>query len=190
MYRLRYIGEVWRPVVGYEGLYEVSNFGRVRRLVKYVKSRWGNYRRIPEIIMKTRIDSRGYVKVGLVKNNVQRPWGVHQLVARAFPEICGEWFEGCVVNHKDENPLNNVATNLEHCTQEHNVNYGTGNIKRSLSQSKACGQYKDGVLIKTFVSSKQAYKETGIWWTNINRCCGGKDEFKRKTAGGYEWRYL
>ena len=90
--------ETWKVIAGYEN-YEVSDQGRVRN-VKTGK------------MLKPTGNKQGRYYVSLGRGNKKY---VHQLVIRAFPEICGEYFEGAEVNHKDENPANNSACNLEWC---------------------------------------------------------------------------
>lgn len=176
-----YLGEVWRPVKGYEGLYEVSNFGRVKSL-KYRKTG-------KESILKQDMCVAGYFMVGLGKKSRKL---VHRLVARAFPEICGEWFDGCQVNHKNEIKTDNRAENLEVCTPKYNSNYGTG--KKRLANllinnpkiSVPVLQYTlNGVFIKRYPSQSEAFRETGVCACNISNCCRGV----YKQSGGYIWRY-
>ena len=110
------MAEVWKDVVGYEGLYQVSNIGNVKSLVgwnghKYVKR---------EKILKPSMTSTGYRKIELTKERQKKSYKIHRLVAKAFiPEVEGK----CVVNHKDGNPLNNNVENLEWCTTKENNNH-------------------------------------------------------------------
>lgn len=108
--------EIWRPVFEYEKLYEVSNYGRIKNSVT------GK-------ILKPIERPNGYYQVSLCKDGKPKSHKVHRTVARAFPEICGEWFEGCDVNHKDENKKNNCALNLEVCSHRDNCLYSV--IKHS-----------------------------------------------------------
>jgi hypothetical protein len=107
--------EEWRPIKGYEGLYEVSNFGRVKVLDRFVKNRFSK-----RLI-------KGYITEGRKKGGchnvyiVGKEIGIHILVAQAFPEICGEWFEECEVHHIDGNPANNNAKNLVCLTKEEHI---------------------------------------------------------------------
>lgn len=106
--------EVWKDTKGVFG-YQVSNFGRVRSIF----SRWGK-RAYPRI-MKGSIDSHGYVQVTISINGERKLMFVHRLVAKAFiPNPLN--LE--MVNHKDENPLNNNVDNLEWCTRSYNNSYG------------------------------------------------------------------
>ena len=169
--------EEWRPVVGYEGLYLVSILGKVKGIQKgkiLKAENLGNYNR-----------------VCLSRNKVMKHFFVHVLVALAFPEICGEWFEGAQVNHKDENTLNNEAWNLEWCDCRYNVNYGTGNKRRSETErnrkdlSIPVYQYDlKGNLVHKWLSQQEAGRN-GYDQPNINACCTGR----RKQHKGFIWRY-
>ena len=110
--------EEWRPIVGYEGLYEVSNTGQVRSLDKYDSmNRFYEGR-----ILKLFADRLGYLSVVLYSNSKRKHYLVHRLVAEAFipnPDNLPQ------VNHRDENPSNDNVDNLEWCDGKYNVNYGT-----------------------------------------------------------------
>lgn len=119
--------EVWKDIEGYEGLYQVSNTGEVKSL---------NYQGSGEIkLLKQYTDKRGYKRIELSKNGKGKTYLVHRLVALVFipnPD------DSPMVNHKDENPSNNNVNNLEWCTHEYNMNYGTRNerISKSLKGEK------------------------------------------------------
>lgn len=125
--------EVWRNIEGYDS-YQVSNLGRVRSLDRVVDTNILNVsKRIHRgKILKLSLQDNGYVSVLLCKDGKSKKFWVHRLVGMAFQDICGEWFEGAVINHKDETPSNNVATNLEWCTQKYNMNYNNV-IRRKVS---------------------------------------------------------
>jgi hypothetical protein len=114
--------EIWKSIVGFEGLYEVSNFGQVRSLDRTLAH--GRFKGKP---LKLRDNSLGYYCVVLCdgKEHNKR---VHQLVAEAF---IGPRPEGLVVNHKDSNPKNNCVDNLEYITPQQNAihAYKAGRIK-------------------------------------------------------------
>lgn len=103
--------EVWKPVVGYEGLYEVSNEGRVKSLPKYVYK----YERI----LKPGKGSRGaYRIVSLSKDKIKTTHTIHQLVMEAFVGPCPEDME---IDHGDKNTFNNHLDNLEYVTHPENM---------------------------------------------------------------------
>ena len=182
--------EKWLPVVGYEGLYEVSEFGRIRSLFRYKK------------ILKWNIHHRtGYASVQLFRNKVGTRILVHRLVAMAFID---NPFAFPQVNHKDENKLNNAAENLEWTSVEENMRYGTRTSRQRASTdysveerkmvarrngqvvAKAILQIKEGAVVAEYDSAKSASRKTGISHSHICECATGKS---RKTAGGYEWKY-
>lgn len=114
--------EEWRQIPGYEGLYEVSSYGRVRSLDRYVKSSYGAYRLHKGKVLSSGIRPDGYLIVCLQ----ERMFRVHRLVAEVFipnPDNLPQ------VNHKDEDKTNNNVDNLEWCDAKYNNNYGTARIR-------------------------------------------------------------
>ena len=113
--------------------------------------------------------------------------GVHRIIAQTFPEICGKWFEGCEVDHIDTNPSNNNAFNLKVCTHSQNANNILTHINRRNINTKEgyeVGMYtRQGILIKTFPSCREAGRETGITSNNINRSCNGLRIYTGKRGG-------
>ena len=177
--------EKWHDIRGYEGLYQISNLGRVKSVERTVPSGLKNsgYRTVRERIKRQRVAENGYCYVLLWKNGKSKLHLIHRLVAEAFvpnPDNLPQ------VNHKDENKLKNIYTNLEWCTAKYNINYGTGTKKRSYQRSKKLYQLsKDGEVIKIWSSTHEVHKQTGYSQGNISSCCIGN----RKTAYGYIWKY-
>ncbi len=179
--------EEWRDVVGYEGYYQVSNLGNVKRKTSIVKSallHLNGYKTVKEHIMKPSVMNK-YLSVRLCKYGVSKTKKVHRLVAEAFipnPQNLEQ------VNHKDENKLNNRADNLEWCTCLYNQNYGTRKEKREHSQVKEIQKIdvKTHKVIETYFSLMNASKMNGLSFKAISRCATGKS----KTSGGYIWRYV
>lgn len=159
--------EIWKDIKGYEGLYQVNNYGQIKRGTR---------------VLQPGIHPKGYQYVNLCKNNKVTTYRVHRLVAETFipnplklPEV----------NHKDEDKLNNNINNLEWCTRKENLNYGTGNERRSKTR---------GIPVKcvetntVYHSAREASRQTNIYASSISRCCN--NEYGFKTAGGYHWEYV
>lgn len=163
--------EIWKPIKGYEEKYMVSNLGRVKSL----KDKYGNYR---EKILKPRKDSSGYLYVGLYLNGKSKNFTIHRLVANTFIDNPDNL---PVINHKDENKLNNSVENLEYCTVKYNNYYGT----RLERISKKVGCFKDNTLIKVYDAIRDTEKD-GFKSSNVCQCCIGK----RNSHHGFQWRYI
>ena len=166
--------EIWKDIKDYEGLYQISNYGRVKSFPRKGTE-------LKEKIIKVRQNNYGYLVVGLCKNNFRKYYLIHRLVAKAF--IPNPDNLPCV-NHKDENPKNAKATNLEWCTHKYNINYGTVQKRRSAQSQKVINQFDlNGNLIKRWNSILEA--KTALNLKSISACC----RRKQKTAGGYIWKY-
>lgn len=201
--------EIWKPVGGYEGLYEVSNFGRIKSLNCY------NYK-YPRI-MKLGKRTDGYLCVGLSKNNQTKTKSVHRLVAEAFipnPDNLE------MVNHKDENKTNNNVDNLEWCTRAYNQLYSIGlhperkqlfadNFKNPspYTEKGVPHKYKQNVaitdeqgnLIRVFGNASEAGKILGLNSGNIVKVCKSnaipdrnkyRQKGRKRKAGGYIFEFI
>ncbi len=115
--------EIWKPVVGYEGMYEVSNLGRVKSLNRTVKNN-GSLVLRKERILKPAVSSGWYFTIVLNNGDKlkKKTTRIHRLVATAF--IKNELNKPCV-NHIDNNPLNNNVSNLEWCTFKENIKHAS-----------------------------------------------------------------
>lgn len=168
--------EVFLPIPKYEGLYAVSNYGRVKSLC-----------RKKERVLKPCVRN-GYAYVVLCRNGEMSRHSIHRLVATVFvPNTEGK----LEVNHIDGKRLNNNAINLEWVSRSENQKHAfrTGLqpiIYNNPARVKAVDMLSsDGELVKTFPSAAEAERQTGINSAHISKCCCGK----RKTAGGYPWRF-
>lgn len=113
--------ERWEDVIGFEGLYSVSNYGRIKSLRRSVEQGNGRIRTYQDRIMRLYVSKSGYVLVNFEHFGVTKKKGVHRVVAEAFidnPHCFSQ------VNHIDEDKTNNRVKNLEWCTSKYNVNYG------------------------------------------------------------------
>ena len=174
--------ETWKTIAGYEGLYQVSNLGRVKSL-NY------NHTGIERILM-SRKNRGGYLYVNLHKDGQRKTITVHRLVATAFISNPRNLE---TINHKDEVKTNNTVSNLEWMSIKDNNNYGTRNKRLSETQINDKNKSKEvqmfdrqGNLLATFPSTHEAERVTGIYHSHISKCCNGKI----KSSGGYVWRYI
>ena len=162
--------EIWKDVVGYEGLYQVSNLGNVRNT---------NTRKHK----KQMLNKYGYYRLVLWKNNTGKNFVVHRLVAEAFIPNPNNF---PYINHKDECKTNNNILNLEYCTPKYNSNYGTGSKRQGKKKEIPVKQYDmNGNYIQTFPSGKIAGETLGLNRSKISNCCKGK----RQSTGNYKWKY-
>ena len=175
--------EIWKPVVGYEGLYQVSSEGRVKSLERKVPKGYGE-RTVKERILKLRIGRDGYLKIGLYGSTGKQKWfQVHRLVGEAFIQNPDEKPQ---INHINEIKTDNRACNLEWCTCKENINHGTHNERSGKTRSKPVGQYTlDGELVKIWASTMEVERQAGFYHGNISKVANGK--FKQ--AYGFIWKY-
>lgn len=175
--------EVWKDIAGYEGLYQVSNYGNVRSVDRYTKTS-NSVRFYKGRLMKQEQNRNGYMQVSLCKNGNYKCFLVHRLVAKAYisnPKKLPE------VNHKDENKENNNVCNLEWVTRIENEMHGTKKERQSNTMKHPIVQYNlNGKYLKEWKSASDAEKEMrGKNTGNISNCLNGKT----KTAYGYIWKY-
>lgn len=176
--------EAWKDIPGYEGLYQVSDHGRVRSLGRNCKSRNASTQWKKPRVLTQEITIHGYCRVRLYDaKGIAKHHAVHRLVMGAF---YGE--SDLEVNHKNEIKTDNRIENLEYCSSKYNCNYGTRNNrvgeKNREKRSVPVLRISTGGAVVEYASRKAAQLETGIDAGHIGQTCSGK----RKTAGGYVWR--
>jgi hypothetical protein len=168
--------EVWKDIFGYEGLYRISNCGRVYSLVS-------------NIVLKNVKSKSGYYHVTLCKNGTKKNFRINRLVALHFiPNPQNKPH----VNHIDENKENNCDWNLEWCTPKENCNHGTG-VQRCIanrdfsSKRKPVVQLtKTGQIVRCWESIWDVKQKLKYSASNISECCRGI----RKTAHGHVWKFV
>ena len=189
------IEEIWKDIEGYEGIYQVSNLGRVRSLdIYYTKPHPRNgvptkYFKRGSIIINHTLRN-GYANVMLKFEGGKKNFMVHRLVAKAF--VPG-YFEGADVNHKDCNRQNNQANNLEWMTRRDNLKYSNGDTASAMeqihrSQRKAIIQMTmDGEFVREWPSIHSAHLALGLDSKSLSGAC--RQRYGMKTCGGYRWKF-
>lgn len=162
--------EIWKDIEGYEGLYQVSNLGRVKRV---------NTNRI----LKGNTDSPGYLQVGLCKKGIRHANRIHRLVAHAFIPNPENKLE---LNHIDEDKTNNRVDNLEWSTRKENINYGTRNekVSKTMSIPVIAINIKTGE-VREFSSGAECARRLSLNAAGISSVLKGR----YKQTGGYTFKY-
>lgn len=171
--------EIWKDVVGYEGLYQVSNLGRIKSLDRYVE--YPNYiKRINGRIMSQQDNSKGYLMVNLSLNGFTKKLYVHRLLAEAFiPNLANK----VEVNHIDLNKKNNIISNLEWCTKKENMRHAHKN--GAIKYTKVYQYSINGEYEQEFNSLLDASIFHKIRSGDICRSCKGE----RAVCRGHIFRY-
>lgn len=194
---MRELIEIWRPVVGYEGFYEVSNLGRVRSLDRYKKGKHNAVMLLQGKLLTLKKRSNGYIEISLSKNGKHKSHLLHRLVAEAF--IPNPEDKPCV-DHINTDRSDNVVwlnqdgsvnydkTNLRWVTPKENQNNPLS-IKKQINnpqRSKLVLQIdSNDKIVNIFQSASEIERNMGKR-TSVSSCCRGE----RKQAYGYMWRYL
>lgn len=165
--------EVWKPIWGYTGLYEVSNLGRVRSLDRIAS----DGRRVKGRVLRVYYRPGHYGSVMLSKAGVEKRFEIHGLVARAF---LGPRPKGKLVLHGELGQHNDSVTNLRYGTYSEN----------------AFDMYRDGTMTlakpvrcsngKVYRSQREAARELGLRQSHISQVCNGT----RKSTGGFTWEFV
>lgn len=183
--------ETWRDVAGYEGLYQVSDFGEVRSLDRLILYTNGAKHLHRGAIIKPVKDRYGYLRVELYKDGKGKWHKVHRLVAQAFipnpynlPEI----------NHINEDKTSNVVTNLEYCDHRQNINHGTRNqrVAEAMTNGKLSKKPIQLTLNGVFVKEWSSVNECGRNGFNIScvsACCRNEYCKQGNVYKGYRWMF-
>lgn len=169
--------ELWKDIPNFEGLYQVSNLGKVKSFRRSPK-----FGCQPEYILNPSTSENGYANVTLYDGKSRHKFLVHRLVANSFipnPDNLPQ------INHKDENRLNNRVDNLEWCTAEYNNAYGTAKFRMIDTKSRPIEQLTvDGQVLAVYRSTRIASELLGI-----NRGTLKSAISKQSQCNGYYWRY-
>lgn len=182
--------EIWKPIIGFEGCYEISNYGRIKSY------RSGNGGRV----LSTKNSKGDYLRIVLFRDKkTRKSISIHRLVAEHF---IPNPYNLPQVNHIDGNRQNNKYDNLEWCTGKHNIHHalqlhpnmldGMIEYNKSIRPKPILQIAKNGDVVERFPSAKAASRKTGICSRNIVQVANhDKNEhgYLRKTAGGYLWRF-
>lgn len=163
---------MWKDIKNYEGLYKVNEDGEVLGVKR-------NKLISPHLVGKR----KEYLQVNLCKDGKIKAHYLHRLVAEAFipnPDNLPE------VNHRDENKLNNTASNLEWCSSSYNSSYGTRTDRiKAKTAYKVCQYSMNGELIAIYDSTRDAANATGADNSTISKVCRGE----KNSHHGYKWAY-
>lgn len=179
--------EMWKPIKGFEGLYEVSNFGRIKSIERFVikGNRYGTTTKqfVPTKILNPSRDKDGYLILSLCKNGKGYTRKVHRLVAIHFIPNLDNKPE---VNHIDENKNNNRVENLEWCTNIENIRHGTGMLRSQLAKLRPVIQYDlEGNFIKEWQNYYEAADYHGVSFKAISNAVVNKH-----CSAGFQWRKI
>ena len=190
--------EVWKDIYfkekgivwDYRGVYQISNFGRVKSLMYWSNIHKKYYSR--EKILEHKIDRKGYHRIELHNKGTEKTFSIHRLVAIMFIPNPNNLPE---VNHDDGKKGNCCVSNLYWCTRGENIQHA---YKKGLRSSEKLKEYNKknkskkvvqydlkGNFIKEYISLAEAEKQTKVWAANISACCRGENQ----TAGGFKWRF-
>lgn len=177
--------EIWKDIPGYEGIYKISNLGKIKALRiwtgrMYIKR---------EVLLKPTIARNGYYRITLSNNKKVKYVNMHRLIAETFIPNPNNY---SYINHIDGNKQNNNINNLEWCTQSHNIKEA---VRIGLRKTKTRGESPNsrkvnqydlsGNLIKEWNSMVEINEELGFDYTCISRCCSGI----YKKSYGFIWKY-
>lgn len=169
--------EIWKDIKNYEGMYQISNYGRVK---SFRVDKTGRLMSIHNV--------KGYCSIGFTVNKIKKDFYIHRLVLETFQPIDNmNLFD---VNHKDEDKTNNKLDNLEWLSHKDNINYGNRNeiaakkmSGKNNSKSKKIRCIETGIV---YDAMREAERILNIPSTHICQAC----KHPKRTAGGFHWEYV
>lgn len=183
--------EIWKDILGFEGLYQISSLGRVKSLSRTFKT-GGTYREVTteDMILSHTVGKDGYCRITLKNKPIRKTYLVHRLVAEHFLPLD---ISRSFVNHMNCNKQDNTLQNLEWVNRTENMTHAwsndlvggnTGKFGASHGKSKKVEMYENGLLINTFDGIRQAARETGYHNTNIVKALKAGTSYNGKI-----WKY-
>lgn len=176
--------EIWKDIKGYEGLYQISNFGRVKSLARYVvNNKNGGKRLMEETLLHPSDNGNGYKIIGLRKSKVRKNHYIHRLVAEHFLRNPNN---KKYVNHLDYNRANNAVTNLEWCTQKENIGYSIERMKKPKTKCKQTNTGEKYISERRYASGNPFYrvhirnKQISKQFNNLSDAINFRDEVMLK----------
>lgn len=172
--------EQWEDIIGFEGLYKVSNLGNVMSIRR-------------NKLLSKMIDNYGYHVVRLSNKGTFKTFKVHRLVAKVFLD---NYSENLQVNHKNEIKTDNQVSNLEMCDNKYNCNYGS---RRTVLARPVIQETLNGEFVKEWESAQEIERKLGYCRQVISSCCKGYQVDNHLNRGNkiypvhkaynYKWRY-
>jgi len=183
--------EIWKPVLGFEGLYEISNKCCVRRLDTFVLNRHKTKSFLKGHIMHLHTDKEGYLYFFPCKNGKSKNYRIHNCLYEAFVKPIPKGYEVHHINHnKKDNRLENLCLIELHKHRKMHYEENSENLKQQMkdAKQKAVLQYtKNGQFVAEYESTMEAQRKTGINNAHIGKCCNNKPKYK--SAGGFIWKW-
>lgn len=167
-----YTNEIWKSIKGYEGIYEISNKGRIK-----------TFHNNDKIFLKPKVNYKGYEYISLCKNGIMKWYFIHTLVANTFVNNPNNYL---IINHIDKNPSNNCADNLEWCNHSYNAKYSIDEIKKAHRHEKISIIRINNVTgEKVYYSGiREAARLNNTYHSNILKAIKN-DSY----CVGYKWKY-
>lgn len=181
--------EIWKAIKGYNGIYQASNFGRIRSVPHTTKDILGRVRNFDGKIKTLKKAKNGYLQVSLLKDKTVE---VHRLIAETFIPKKSKKLD---VNHKNGIKTDNRVENLEWCSRSenilhsynvlHRIPYWLNKKGKQFYKTKKVLQLKDNKVIASFDGTKEAAQAVGCHYTSIIQACNKKT----KSIKGFQWSY-